>query len=209
MNRRNRSILEEAIVDEVVIRGFRGATVDGICARAGLTARDYHRHFVDLEDGYCQTLDRLRQDIFEHLLPAFAAATPTWRDQMRAVSHALLDYVEDDRRRAWFMVVESAHAGDRAQVIVEEAVTTVTELVDQGRQELDDPERLSRATAEAITGGVFAQIRVAVEADLPNAFELTPQLMFNVVQPYLGPEEALRELEIEPARAVAQRARRN
>jgi AcrR family transcriptional regulator len=196
--------LEGAVFDEIVENGYRAATISGICERAGLTREAFDRHFEDFEDAYCQTLSYERYRLLECLLPAFASET-TWQAQMRAVSYAMLDFVEGDRRRGRFLFVEVFSAGDRAQLIREEGVEAMAGLIDQGRKELDDENELSRATAEAIAGSIFNQIRAALVADLPDAFELTPHLMFNVVAPYIGTEAALEESKRVPPQAAVAR----
>jgi len=189
--------LEEAIVDEILDRGYANATVAGVCRRAAVGREEFQSRFEDLEDGYCQVLERLRDEIIERLLAAFLTGS-TWRERIRAVACAMFDFIEEDRRRARFMYIEVFAAGERAQTIREGGTAAMVELIDQGRQELEHPDRLSRATAEAIAGSVFRQIRAAIERDDPRANDLMPQLMYSVVLPYLGAEEALRELEIPP-----------
>ena len=191
-----RSRLEQALFDEVVDAGYANASIDRICRRADLPREAFERQFEDLEDAYCAVIDIERHRLLERLLPAFASAT-TWRAQMRAVSYAMLDFIEEDRSWGRFMFVEVFAAGDRAQLIREEGVQVMAGLIDQGRRELDNDCGLSRATAEAIAGSIFNQIRGALEADIP-ALELTPHLMFNVIVPYLGTKIALEESKIPP-----------
>ena len=73
------------------------------------------------------------------------------------------------------------------------------EFIDLGRTELEDPDSLTRATAEAVGGAIFSRIRSEVEcgdtATLPG---LLPKMMYTAVLPYLGPEVAAEELEIPP-----------
>jgi AcrR family transcriptional regulator len=192
-----RSRLEQALFDEVVDAGYANASIDRICRRADLPRHSFERQFEDLEDAYCSVIDIERHRLLERLLPAFASET-TWRAQMRAVSYAMLDFIEEDRRWGRFMFVEVFAAGDRAQLIREEGVQVMAGLIDQGRRELDNDCGLSRATAEAIAGSIFNQIRGALEADIPDALELTPHLMFNVIVPYLGTKTALEESKIPP-----------
>ena len=81
-------------------------------------------------------------------------------------------------------MVEIYSAGERAQRLRDGGMEVLTSLMDQGRLHLADPEALSRATAEAIVGGTFHQVRGALERDDFDPEELLPQLMYSVVQPY-------------------------
>lgn len=168
-------MVERALMDEVVERGFRGATIAGVCDRAGLEPEGYRRHFGE----------------------------STWRDQIRAVAYAVHEFVDEDRRRGAFLWIETFNAGERAQVIREGAVDAMIDLIDQGRRQLDDPDQLTRATAEAIGGSMFRQTPLAIECDGPNTVDLLPKLMYAVVFPYLGADAALEELSIKPGEREA------
>jgi AcrR family transcriptional regulator len=190
-----RPAIEAALIDEVVARGYPQAGADGVCRRAGVDGESFNRYFADLEDGYCLVLERLVSEIFGRIGDALEGEE-TWQGQMRAAAYAIFDYFGEDHDRAIFIMVEAFFAGERAQLIRDGAIEVVTDLIDQGRLDLLEPETLSRATSEAIAGSVFHQVRWALEREDPDAAELVPQLMYSVVQPYLGIEEGRRELAI-------------
>jgi AcrR family transcriptional regulator len=192
--------LERALIDEVVDRGYLDATVAGVCRRAGLGEKAFRLQFADLEDGYCQVAERLTVQIFERLLVDFALQR-SWSDQIRAAAYAIFDFLDEDRRRGRFMMLEVLSAGERAGRIRDDAMDLLIELIDLGRDQLDDSDGLTRATAEAIAGSVLRRVQVALQDDDRCAHELIPQLMYNVVLPYRGATEALRELTIVPPRA--------
>ncbi len=195
-----RPVLERALLDEVVDCGFPDATIEGVCRRAGLRVSEFERQFDDLEDGYCEVLDVLMGRAFEQIFASIAKAE-SWRDMIRATAYAIHDFVDDDRRRARFMVIEVFHAGERAQLMRTDAVEILTGLIDQGRQELDDPGRVTRATAEALAGTMYAETKLILERDEQRAYEHLPQLLFSVVLPYVGIEEAEHELDLVPPQA--------
>jgi AcrR family transcriptional regulator len=194
-SRIGREQLELALIDEVVERGFPGASIEGVCARCSAERADFLHHFTDLEDGYCQIFEVMRNMALEKLLPAFASQS-SWRDQIRAVAYALFDFVDEDRLRARYMFVEGYSAGERAQLLRDEGSEILIELIDQGRDELADPSLVTRATAEAIGGTIVQKIRIAVEQNVEDASDLLPQLMYSVVAPYVGADEARAELTI-------------
>jgi AcrR family transcriptional regulator len=197
-----RDAIEAALIDEVVEMRYSSATIEGVCRRADVGREQFIRHFADLEDGYCEVLEALCAQIFGRLLAAFDGQE-TWRDQIRATGYAIYDYFDEDRERGRFMMVEVFLAGERAQRIRDEALAVLIDLIDQGRKELCNPGRLSRATAAALGGSIFHQVRGALERDDPDAEDLVPQLMYNVIQPYLGVEEARQELAMARERPAA------
>jgi len=98
---------------------------------------------------------------------AFAAAQ-TYADRIRAVAHAMFRFMAEDERRARFLYVEVFAAGERTQLIRDQGMEGMYELIDSRRLELEDPESISRATAD------------------------------NIVLPYVGDDPARAELEISP-----------
>jgi AcrR family transcriptional regulator len=196
----DRERLEAALVDEVVEKGFSSASVDGVCARAGADLVAFESVFNDLEDAFYQVCKRFVAEFTQRLLAAFATET-SWRDQIRALAYAMFNYVDEDRRRGYFLFVESLAAGERTHLLREEGVDLMIELIDRGRGELADPDSLTPATAQAIAGSIFQEIRRAVQRDDQRAEDLLPQLMYNVVAPYVGAGAAAEELSIPPPAA--------
>jgi hypothetical protein len=71
------------------------------------------------------------------------------------------------------------------------------DLLDEGRSAAPDPDRITKATAEALAGGILTQIYAAVGDDrLGEETEIVPELMYTAVLPYVAPEIAAEELHI-------------
>ncbi len=86
---------------------------------------------------------------------------------------------------------------------MEGVIETMLDLLDRGRQHRDDPEAISRSTAESIAGSIFLQIYMAV---IQGPTELTEQtvreMMYAAVLPYLSREAAREELRAPPPPSV-------
>jgi AcrR family transcriptional regulator len=122
-----------------------------------------------------------------------------WRDRLRATAYELLRFLQEDPERARLMTVDVLSAGERAQLIRDQGMMALIELVDQGRQELENPGSISRAIAEGITGAIYHRIHVALAAGhFDTLEEMVPELMYHAVLPYLGTEVALEELATPP-----------
>ena len=144
--------------------------------------------------------------LFEQLFASIFEAEG-WRDMIRVTAYAIHDFIDEDRRRARFMLIEVFQAGERAQLMRTDAMEILIGLIDQGRQELDDSGRVTRATAEALAGTMYAEAKQILERDDQRAYEQLPQLLFSVVLPYVGFEEAERELDLVPPQAPVPAAR--
>jgi len=120
-----------------------------------------------------------------------------WASQLRAVAYELLDFLREDEARARRMVIEAAQAGEGPRQIRERGMEALTELIDLGRRELEDPASLPRSVAVIAAGTIYNRIHVRVERGVETLdAELVRELMFSAVLPYLGIEPALAELEM-------------
>lgn len=152
----------------------------------------------EAEERLCRALQAGTEELLSRAALAYASEQE-WRDRLRAVAHALLRFLEEDHVRARQMTVEVLSAGEHAQLLRDQGMQALIELIDQGRQELADPDSMTRATAEGIGGAIYHRIHLVVAADRFDALEsMVPELMYNAVLPYLGTEAALRELSIRP-----------
>lgn len=197
-----RERVRSALIGLSFKRGFAQVTVDDLCERAEVDRPVFAAQYADLEDCFCQTLEAERDDFFAYLDRAVAVAgAERWADRVRAVAYGLLRYLRADRARTHFLTVELNRAGERATLIWTETILKpLFDLIDEGRCEPGAPASLTRATAEQVGGGIFAQIYAATgggEPHLPDA-PIVPELMYAVVLPYLGPEAAAEELKAPP-----------
>src|SRR5690242_6344056 len=122
--------IEAAIVEVVVEQRFEAATSAEVCRRAGVSPAEFHQNFADLEDGVYAVFLRFREEVQDRTLAAFGRGGG-WRDQLRCVYWAMLDYFEEDRVRARFLAVEALRSSERASVAFDEFSELMVELVDQ------------------------------------------------------------------------------
>ena len=62
-----------------------------------------------------------------------------------------------------------------------QAADFLFDLIDGGRQEREDPDAISRTTAESIGGGIFSQIYAGVLQPSPPSEDPVPELMYAAV----------------------------
>jgi AcrR family transcriptional regulator len=193
-----RARIVEALVDLVARLGYEQTTLAMVLERAGVEEQVFHRYFVDVEDCFCEVLEEMNGELARRSLVAFEGKQG-WLNQMRAMGYAIFDFLTEDPRRARLLYVDMLSLGDRAQIIRDESLSSFIELVDRGRQELDDPDSVSRATAEGVAGAVYYRIHATVvQNKLDGLSDLVPQLMYLAVLPYVGTAAALTELHRSP-----------
>jgi AcrR family transcriptional regulator len=187
----------EAMIDLVLARGFEQTSVEMVCERAGVDRREYENRFAGKDDCAAKIFDESSEEHWCQVRAAYES-DGAWRDNLRAAAYASARWFDRHPREIRFGTVEMTRAGNVHQAKVERSVGNAIAMIDAGRQELDDPESISRSTAEWVAGSIMEMILKRLGRKGPLATELVPQLMYTAVRPYLGEELALEELGIPP-----------
>jgi len=188
-----------ATLDLVSERGHEGVTAEDIAARAGVDGAAFERLFADRERLYVTLFEKLADEFEEDVLAAFRAHD-AWRDSLRACAYAAARWLRDHPREIGFGVFQMLAAGDLAQVHRERQLQRMVDLIDLGRQELDDPDSMGRGVAEGVIGSIYGLlVKELQEGEGVAAGEgYVPEMMYMAVRPYLGHEVAREELSIPP-----------
>ena len=121
-----------------------------------------------------------------------ARATPTGPGGCGWRSPRFLEFIAEHPSAAGFCIVEVLAAGPKALARRDAGVRQFTHFIDAGRAETTV--QLPGITALAIVGGIhellYSEIIHGATAQLPNRL---PELVFWIVQPFLGPERAIAE----------------
>lgn len=193
-----RTRIRRALTGLCFERGYRATSLPLLLERAEVAERDFRREFDDLEDCLCSILVEQRTELMVVAWNAFSSQEG-WANQMRAVALAMIRFAQEDQPRARTILVEAELAGEPSKLIRDQGMEMFSAFIDTGREQLEDPGSISRATADALGGAVFYQVRAKVEkGEYDELTDQLPELMYAVVLPYLGPEAALRELRIPP-----------
>ena len=176
--------------------GIEDATVGRICKRAGVSRRTFYEVFEDREECFLAALDQALERIAEEVEPAYARGRK-WSERIRAALTVLLEHFDAHPGVARMCVVETLRAGPEVLERRRRVLGTLVAAVDEGRGETrhGDGSPLP-LTAEGIVGGALAVMHARLlEAEHGPLVELANVLTAMVVQPYLGPAAARRELE--------------
>jgi AcrR family transcriptional regulator len=192
-----RERLLDALLDEVVENGYPGATVQGVCARAGAEREDFNRCFPSLEDCAVAVLDRVMERIEPTVRRAYESQE-RWPDSLRAFSYATARWIVENPKETRFAAVGLLAAGEMAQARREAGFRTFLDVIDAGRLELEDPDSVPALTAERVIGSFATMLTHRIPDQQFNPYDFVPELMYMAVRPYLGAEAARRELSIPP-----------
>jgi AcrR family transcriptional regulator len=189
----------EALMDSVIEVGYEPTSMDDVAQRAGVDPAAWRRHFEEKADCYAQTYRR-NFDVFSRLVFGAFEAEDEWRDGLRASAYAAARYLRDYDREVRFGVIPALGAGGMVAAYRDTSFQRIVDLIDLGRQQLDDPDSMGRGAAEATLGAIYGQLvkRLGESEGTGSAEDFVPELMYIAVRPYLGHEVAREELAIPP-----------
>ena len=186
--------IQRAVVDLVCEHGYPEVTVADVVRRAEVEQEQFHRYFAGVQDCCIETFEAIAHRCEAHLYAAYDVPG-SWRFRLRGAAYAAADFLRDNPREARFALLELRRGSDLARARVEAAVEFYTDLVDDGRQELEDPTAATRATARATVGAILNQVvDQARVGHYPEVEQFVPGLMYLAVRPYLGQQAAMEEL---------------
>lgn len=191
--------IQEALLALVDERGYQDVTVADVAARAGVERSALDDRFADKEELCVDVFEEIARLAQVEVMAAFEAGGE-WRDRLRASAYAMARFMRDHPREVGFGALHILAAGDLAQVYREQQLQRWVDLIDLGRQELDDPDSMGRGVAEGALGSIHARLLKELEngRGTDSLEQFVPELMYIAVRPYLGHEVAKEELEIPP-----------
>ncbi len=187
-----------AMVELVAEQGYKATTVKQLLEQAGVGRADFRRSFAGKRACFLAVYEELSERFAERVFAAFEGEEE-WRDGLRAAAYAAARWVGEHPREARYATIETMAAGEFAVARREATLRRFVDLIDSGREQLDEPGSVSRAMAEGAIGGILGTLTRNLRRGIDSRPEaLVPELMFLAVRPYLGSEAAREELSIPP-----------
>jgi AcrR family transcriptional regulator len=189
-----------ALVEVAREHGGGRVTVTHIVTRSGVSRRTFYELFEDRDACFLATLDHALERAAARVLPVFADARGPWRARVRAGSHALLEFLDDEPELGGMCIVDALGAGPLALERRARVVQALVDVVDAGRADAKAALKPSRLTAEGVVGGVLSVLYGRLAERAPDSRSSEPvsallnPLMGMIVLPYLGPAAAAKEM---------------
>lgn len=195
-----RDRIAAATVRLIGSHGLAATGVEALCEHARVSRRHFYRCFVDMEDCFLSVHDDVAAELCETVTSAYEGPV-AWHDRVWAAGWAAMRFMREDPLRARFLVVAVNGSGSRAQSRRDRIVQRLVDLLDAGREGLEDPGSTSRCSAEVAAGALYRMLLDRVEAgDVGRGVEFLPELVYMAVMPYLGARAAEEELLVQPLR---------
>jgi AcrR family transcriptional regulator len=195
-----------AMVEVAAAHGFAGATVGRVVKRAGVSRRTFYDLYDGREDCFLAAFEWGIEQGSAQVGEAYARASSSWRDGVRAALASLLVLLDAEPQLARVCVVEALGAGPRVLQRRAQVMQRLADALDAGAPKAaGGASSASRPlSAEAIVGAAFSVIHTRLSlggatvaggtATARPLTDLLAQLMALIVLPYLGARAAGEEL---------------
>jgi AcrR family transcriptional regulator len=190
--RSQRERILEAMVRVGAAKGYEETTITDLIEVAGVSRATFYEMFDDKEACFLEAYDAVIDVLVAHVTSAFeSAAEEPWPERIAAGLGALAELLAAEADIARMAMVEVTAAGDDARARYRAALARFTPFLEEGRDYTSQSEELPPDTARFAIGGATSMIFDEIRAGRgPELQRILPDLVFAVLMPYLGPEEA-------------------
>jgi AcrR family transcriptional regulator len=190
--RSQRDRMLDAMAQVCASEGYGGATVGAVIAVARVSRKTFYEQFRDREDCFLAAYDAILAQFMGRVTAAYGRPELDWPERVRGAIEALLAFLAAEPAFARMCIVEVLAAGDRAIERYDSAVRALAGLLDEGRAQLPNPDRVPATMAGALIEGSAFLIREQILAGRTELLEmLLPDIAYAALVPYIGQEQAL------------------
>jgi AcrR family transcriptional regulator len=177
-------------------KGYEATTVTDVIEIAGVSRATFYEMFEDKPACFLEAYDAVIDVLVAHVSSAFeSAAGEPWPERIAAGLAALVELLAAEADIARMAMVEVTAAGDDARARYRAALARFTPFLEEGREYSRQSEDLPPDTARFAIGGATSMIFDEIRAGRgPELKRILPDLVFAVLMPYLGSEEAEDEM---------------
>lgn len=178
--------------------GYRGANVQDVIERAGVSRPTFYEHFANKEDCFLAAFDVTATRLRERVTTASEKGGHNWRNRLRFGLETLLHFVSTEPEAARTLIVEARAASPEAVKRRDNLLDHFAACIDtQVREHLPNPPSYSPITSAGIVGGVEALLYSRInKSELDELDSLLPSMMYFLVLPFEGHEAAGEELAV-------------
>lgn len=181
-------------------KGYDATTVADVIETAGVSRTTFYEMFRDKQDCFLASYDAVFDVLLYAVENAYRKTDGTWPERIRAGIRALVTLLAQESDIARMAMVEVTSAGPAARQRYRDGLNRFLPFLDEGRGWSEHSKLLPATTSRLAIGAaatlIFDEVRAGRASELER---MLPELVFAVLMPYIGPEAAAREMELEAA----------
>lgn len=186
-----------SMVGSVGVRGYRETTVSEVIKTAGVSSETFDGFFAGKEDCTLAAYDWVIERILDRVAISYElGAATSWSEGVRHGLEALLGAIAEYPAVARMALVEVPPISPEAHARYRAALERIASKLRGGRDYLSEDEEPPPHVELMALGG--AEVILVDEVSAGRADQLParmPELLFAILVPYLGPEDAAAEMQ--------------
>ncbi|HEX3510647.1 MAG TPA: TetR/AcrR family transcriptional regulator [Solirubrobacteraceae bacterium] len=151
-----RARLLAGMVQATVERGYEGANVSAVIARARVSRPTFYDYFAAREACFLAALEDLQEQMLEHASRVLVQAEP--RGALAAVVGALVDFAAQDPGAGRFLTAEAMTGGPAALALRDDGIERLATLVTAAEQHAAASSPLPDVDARVVLGSVHRML---------------------------------------------------
>lgn len=190
--------LLDSVTRTVAEKGYEATTVADVVEGAGVSRTTFYELFEDKEECFFAAYDQAIDLLLARVASAFESTT-SWPERVRAGLEAFLHELAAEPERAQMIMLQSTGAGPGMHRRYGSVIDRFNPFFEQGQSYVEAgpelPDRVAQMAVGAAEAVVLDEVVAGRAAELPR---LLPDLLFSVLAPFLGPQQAhalMREAE--------------
>jgi AcrR family transcriptional regulator len=213
--RRARSEAERALQRESIIyataetireRGVAELTVADIASSCGLSRDVFYRHFRDKDAAFEETINFVFERLMASVTGGFFQSRGDWCARLWSGWGAVVDFLETNATFAYLIFI-AANAPVPLVNRVDDLVRAFTIFLDGGYRHRAEAERVPRLVPDVLVGAALEAASFHVRHDrIEELRERTPIVVYTLLAPFLGADDATRYVEQRSRQAISGRA---
>lgn len=185
-----------SMISSVGDRGYADTDVSEVIERAGVSPAIFDRLFANKDDCVLAAYDWVVEPILERVASAYElGAATSWSEGVRRGLVALLEAIAEQPETAKMALVEVPPISPDAHARYRTTLERLASLLRGGREYLGEDEEPPPQVELMAVGG--AEVILVDEVSAGRADQLParmPEILFAILVPYLGPEDAAAEM---------------
>lgn len=183
-----------SMVRSIAEKGYDGVTVADVVAQAGVSRTTFYDEFTNKDECMYAAYDRVIEVLVRYVASAYESEG-TWSAKVRQGLDAFLRALAAEPEVARMAMVEVPGAGPEAHRRYRDAIERFQPFFEEGRNYAERGDELPKDVELMAVGGaeaiIFDEVIAGRVSRLPA---MLPDILFAVLVPYVGPDEAAEEM---------------
>lgn len=176
---------------------YAEVSVGDVVAKAGVSRSTFYNLFEDKEACFLEAYDEILGHFVTEVMNAIRTPDLSWEDQAEKGVRAALDFMSSEPHFSRMCIVDVFSAGPAALERYLSAIRVMAAFINRNRDRSGSRGEIPDEIANWLISGAVVVIRSkVVDGDTESLPTVGPDIIYGVLCPYVGQEDALERAEL-------------